>query len=132
MQRVAREIKILKRVRHPNVIQLYEVIDTPTAILLVMEHLDGGELFDCACGVASGQCPARARPCCKPPSLLPMHLRRADIVRHGRIREDVAVRFFHDIVDGLSYVHGKEIAHRDLKPVSSRMPAARRTSTTAA
>jgi len=41
-------------------------------------------------------------------------------VRHGRIREDVAVRFFHDIVDGLSYVHGKEIAHRDLKPVSAK------------
>lgn len=35
--RVAREIKILRRVRHANVIQLYEVIDTPKTILLVME-----------------------------------------------------------------------------------------------
>lgn len=85
-QRVAREIKILKRIRHPNVIQLFEVIDAPRQIFLVMEYLDGGELFDY-------------------------------IVKHQRIREDVAVRFFHDIVDGLSYLHRKEVAHRDLKPV---------------
>lgn len=45
-QRVAREIKILKRVRHPNVVQLFEVIDTPRQICLVMERVDGGELFD--------------------------------------------------------------------------------------
>lgn len=44
--RVKREIKILKRVRHPNVIQLYEVIDTKNAIYLVMENVPGGEMFD--------------------------------------------------------------------------------------
>lgn len=46
VDRVAREIKILKRNRHPNVVQLYEVIDSPDNIYLIMEHVDGGEMFE--------------------------------------------------------------------------------------
>ncbi|RLN94961.1 hypothetical protein BBJ28_00021667, partial [Nothophytophthora sp. Chile5] len=46
VERVAREIKILKRNRHLNVIQLYEVIDSPDCIFLIMEHVDGGEMFE--------------------------------------------------------------------------------------
>lgn len=46
VERVSREIKILKRIRHPNLIQMYEVIDTPRHIYLVMEYCNGGELFD--------------------------------------------------------------------------------------
>ncbi|CAM9183090.1 unnamed protein product, partial [Pylaiella littoralis] len=46
VKRVSREIKILKKVRHPNVIALYEVLDTPSTIYFMMEHCDGGELFD--------------------------------------------------------------------------------------
>jgi serine/threonine protein kinase len=41
VRRVNREIKILKRARHTNVIQLYEVIDTSNAIYLIMESCDG-------------------------------------------------------------------------------------------
>lgn len=41
VKRVSREIKILKRVRHPNVIALYEVLDTPSTIYFIMEHCDG-------------------------------------------------------------------------------------------
>jgi 5'-AMP-activated protein kinase catalytic alpha subunit len=29
VERVSREIKILKMIRHPNIIQLYEIIETP-------------------------------------------------------------------------------------------------------
>ncbi|RKO96091.1 Pkinase-domain-containing protein [Caulochytrium protostelioides] len=43
--RVKREIEYLKRLRHPHIIQLYEVITTPTDIILVMEYA-GGELFN--------------------------------------------------------------------------------------
>lgn len=46
VRRVTREIKILKRNRHRNIIQLFEVLDTPTTIYLIMEHADGGEMFD--------------------------------------------------------------------------------------
>lgn len=46
VERVKREIHILTRVRHPNVIRLFEVIDSPRHIFLIMEHCSSGELFD--------------------------------------------------------------------------------------
>ena len=36
-EKVRREIRILKHLRHPHIIRLYEVIDTPSEIFLVME-----------------------------------------------------------------------------------------------
>ena len=38
IDRISREIKILKKVRHPNVIQLYEIIETDTELFLIMEY----------------------------------------------------------------------------------------------
>ena len=46
IERVSREIKILKLVKHPNVISLYEIIETPKQLYLIMEYACGGELFD--------------------------------------------------------------------------------------
>ena len=46
VERVSREIKILKLVRHPNIIQLYEIIETPKQFYLIMEYANGGELFE--------------------------------------------------------------------------------------
>jgi len=45
-RRVNREIKILKKARHENIIQLYEVLDTQNSIYLIMENAEGGEMFD--------------------------------------------------------------------------------------
>ncbi|KAG6419252.1 hypothetical protein SASPL_121468 [Salvia splendens] len=42
---VKREISILRRVRHPNIVQLFEVMATKTKIYFVMEYVKGGELF---------------------------------------------------------------------------------------
>jgi 5'-AMP-activated protein kinase, catalytic alpha subunit len=36
----------LKKVRHPNVIQLYEIIETEKELYMIMEYANGGELFD--------------------------------------------------------------------------------------
>ena len=44
--RVDREIKILMEVKHRNIIQLYEIIETSYAIYMIMECAEGGELFD--------------------------------------------------------------------------------------
>ena len=46
VERVSREIKILKLVKHPNVIGLYEIIETQKQLYLIMEYACGGELFD--------------------------------------------------------------------------------------
>lgn len=40
------EIDILRRVRHPYIIGMKEMFETPTTIYLVMEMVTGGELFD--------------------------------------------------------------------------------------
>ena len=46
VERVSREIHILKLIRHPNIIQLYEIIESPKYLFLVMEYMENGELFD--------------------------------------------------------------------------------------
>ena len=45
-QRVENEISILKKVQHKNIIKLYELMESPQKIYLVMELCEGGELFD--------------------------------------------------------------------------------------
>ena len=45
-EKVQREINILKMCTHPHIIRLYEVIDTPSDIFVIMEYVSGGELFD--------------------------------------------------------------------------------------
>ena len=44
--RLEREIKILKILRHPNIVHLYNVIQNSTSIFLIMEYISGKELFD--------------------------------------------------------------------------------------
>ena len=46
VERVSREIFILKIIQHPNIIQLYEIIETPKNLFFIMEHWEKGELFD--------------------------------------------------------------------------------------
>jgi len=90
MERIFREIRILKQIRHPNIIQLYEVvptqiIETAKELYLIMEFASGGELFDY-------------------------------IVAHNRVKEKEACKFFHQLVSGVEYLHRLGIVHRDLKP----------------
>lgn len=44
--KLEREINILQRLNHPNVVRLYDVIKTEKYIGMVMEYANGGELFD--------------------------------------------------------------------------------------
>ncbi|CAJ1857379.1 unnamed protein product [Sphenostylis stenocarpa] len=41
-----REISIMKRIKHPNVLQLFEVLATKTKIYFIIEYAKGGELFN--------------------------------------------------------------------------------------
>ncbi|KRW98684.1 Protein kinase-like domain [Pseudocohnilembus persalinus] len=46
VERVSREIHILKLLRHNSIVQLYEIIETPKQLFLIMEYAEKGELFD--------------------------------------------------------------------------------------
>jgi len=43
---VKKEIKVLSQLRHPNIVQLYDVLVTQTDVCLVMELINGNELFE--------------------------------------------------------------------------------------
>lgn len=83
---VDREISILKLLKHPNIVQLFEVIEDDSGrIFLVLELVAGGELFDY-------------------------------IVARGRVKEKEARKFFRQIISGVEYCHANLVVHRDLKP----------------
>ncbi|GAA0172497.1 hypothetical protein LIER_26313 [Lithospermum erythrorhizon] len=46
MDQIKREISVMRLVRHPNVVQLYEVMASKSKIYFVMEYIKGGELFN--------------------------------------------------------------------------------------
>nr|XP_054758286.1 MAP/microtubule affinity-regulating kinase 3-like isoform X2 [Lytechinus pictus] len=45
-QQVYREVKIMKLLDHPNIVKLFEVIETDKTLYLAMEYASGGEVFD--------------------------------------------------------------------------------------
>ena len=49
IERVAREIHILKLMRHQNIVHLYDTISSRKHIYLIMEYVEGGDLFDYIC-----------------------------------------------------------------------------------
>ncbi|CAM8899665.1 unnamed protein product [Rhodiola kirilowii] len=46
VEQIKREISTMKVIKHPNVVKLYEVMASKTKIYIVLDFVDGGELFD--------------------------------------------------------------------------------------
>ncbi|ERN08247.1 hypothetical protein AMTRI_Chr09g37960 [Amborella trichopoda] len=46
VEQIKREISTMKLIKHPNVVQLFEVMASKTKIYIVIEFVEGGELFD--------------------------------------------------------------------------------------
>lgn len=84
MEQIKREIAVMKRVSHPNIVELHEVMATRSKIYLALELVRGGELF-------------------------------ARIVRAGRVKEDVARRYFRQLIHAVDFCHARGVYHRDLK-----------------
>ena len=84
-QKTEKEIFILKKMFHKNIIKLYEIMETSQRLYLVMELCDGGDLFNY-------------------------------ISNRGHLSERQSCKFFHEIIEAISYLHLQQIAHRDIKP----------------
>nr|XP_043617398.1 CBL-interacting serine/threonine-protein kinase 5-like [Erigeron canadensis] len=84
MEQITREISVMKLVRHPNVVELKEVMATKRKIYFVMEYITGGELF-------------------------------AKVVK-GKLKEDVARKYFQQLISAVDFCHSRGVSHRDLKP----------------
>ncbi|XP_073461519.1 serine/threonine-protein kinase MARK2 isoform X5 [Aquarana catesbeiana] len=46
LQKLFREVRIMKVLNHPNIVKLFEVIETDKTLYLIMEYASGGEVFD--------------------------------------------------------------------------------------
>jgi len=83
---VKREISILKNADHPNIIKLYKTVDTVTQTHLIME--------------------------CSSMQSLHAYLK---LKPSKRLPEEDAKKIFKQIIEGLNYLHQRNVAHRDMK-----------------
>ncbi|XP_026854856.2 myosin light chain kinase family member 4 [Electrophorus electricus] len=83
---VRSEIEVMNQLNHANLIQLYAAYESRYDITLIMEYVEGGELFD------------------------------RIIDENYKLTELDTVLFIRQITEGLEYMHKMYILHLDLKP----------------
>lgn len=80
------EVEILRHISHPNIIKLYDFFENEQSMWLVLELVEGGDLFDLLTKNGKGVSESRAR------------------------------TIFRQLVSAVGHLHEKNIVHRDLKP----------------
>ncbi|KAL1545550.1 non-specific serine/threonine protein kinase [Salvia divinorum] len=80
------EIVILKKINHPNIIRLHDMLEEPGKMYIVLEYCRGGDLS--------------------------MHLQRFQ----GGISEATTKHFMQQLAEGLKVLRENNLIHRDLKP----------------
>jgi len=80
------EIRLMERLRHPNIVAFHDALDTAKHIYIIMEYLGGGSLY---------------------------HLLKKRPSRH--LDDNVAKRVFFQICHGVKYLHDRHVVHRDIK-----------------
>ena len=87
VQNIKTELNLMKTIKHPYIVQLYEILSSAQKIIFVMEYVEGGDLFD--------------------------EIKRGE---NERLGEEKSRYYFQQIITALEYCHNKNIIHRDLKP----------------
>ncbi|XP_058475531.1 death-associated protein kinase 2 [Solea solea] len=82
---VEQEVEILHTLQHPNIVALKDVFESRAEVVLILEFVNGGELFDF-------------------------------IADKEMLLESEAIEFMKQILEGLGFMHSKNIGHFDLKP----------------
>nr|XP_012320294.1 myosin light chain kinase family member 4 isoform X2 [Aotus nancymaae] len=85
-EEVKNEISVMNQLDHANLIQLYDAFESKNDIVLVMEYVDGGELFD------------------------------RIIDENYNLTELDTILFMKQICEGIRHMHQMYILHLDLKP----------------
>ncbi|CAA3018903.1 serine threonine- kinase ATG1c-like isoform X2 [Olea europaea subsp. europaea] len=80
------EIFILKKINHPNIIRLHDMIEECGKMYIILEYCRGGDLS--------------------------MYINQ----QHGRIPEAIAKHFMRQLAEGLKILRENNLIHRDLKP----------------
>ncbi|XP_015607665.1 CBL-interacting serine/threonine-protein kinase 23 isoform X2 [Cephus cinctus] len=83
---VEREVEIMRRLQHPRLIQLYDAINTGKQIYVILELIEGGELFE--------------------------RVIDDDFV----LTERSCAVFMRQICEGMEFIHSQNILHLDMKP----------------
>lgn len=85
-QRFKNEAVTMSQLQHPNIVRLYDYIEEPDGVYLVMEFVEGDALDD--------------------------YIQQ----KTGPIPEEQAIYLFGQILDGMHYAHQMGVIHRDIKP----------------
>ena len=89
IEKFEREIDILRKADHPNIIKLYEIFESRHSFYLIMEECRGGEVFD----------------------RIIEHIQSKEMYS-----EKDAANILRQVLSAVEYCHNNGIAHRDLKP----------------
>lgn len=88
LELVRQETAVLSSLNHRHVIKVYDWLETPAHVVIVMEHAAGGELYD---SIVEHQ-------------------------KTGGYTEETVRRVLQQVIAAVQYVHAHGVLHRDIKP----------------